>query len=767
MIEFHHGDNREVLRRMIAEGVRVQSVVCDPPYGLVSVAKRFGKGNAAPAKFGTDGAFQRSSGGFMGQQWDASGIERDPEFWRLIHDILLPGGYCLAFSSPRTGHRMACAMEDAGLVMHPFLGWTYGCLDPKTECLTRRGWLSYTDLTDADEVCQWDSESDQLSWVKPTAVHEYPFDGDLVTIENRHTRQALTQNHRVYAKVRRHSRHPKATAFEVLTAEEIYSRPGNWAVDLPMAAPLNEGVEVDLEYAYLVGWWLTDAWAHRDANACMFSQCKPDTLARLRAALDPHGASEYVKSSRNDAHRDEHTFYLTGPLADRLRSEFPNRLLPWSVLSWSIDARRRLYEGLMDGDGSREKAGQYAEAFWSQNQERRDVFVALALSLGIRAYEDHRKGVVYVNPMRSSTQVQSRHRSGKLRHVGNVWCLTVPTGAFVVRREGRPFITGNSGFPKAHDAAKAITAQQRTGGASPQNMRQVRMGEDYEPTGQEDYRTGRAFSAEIANDDRPTELTAAAAAWDGWKYGAQSMKPALEPIYVAQRPFDQKNGALNILTHGVGALNIDGCRVAAPGEEISNHSQGADAAKHKGIYGEYAGIDTHQTSGQALGRHPANLLHDGSPEVVAMFPNAPGQIASSSSSESRKNQNCYGEMKRGSPDAVMHPRDDSRSSAARFFNSFPLDADPLFYCRKASKVDRAGSKHPTVKPIALMRWCCRLVTPPGGTVLDPFAGSGTTGAAALAEGFNCVLIEANDEYAADIRRRFGLDDDFDLMELIG
>lgn len=84
-------------------------------------------------------------------------------------------------------------------------------------------------------------------------------------------------------------------------------------------------------------------------------------------------------------------------------------------------------------------------------------------------------------------------------------------------------------------------------------------------------------------------------------------------------------------------------------------------------------------------------------------------------------------------------------SAARFF-----------YSAKASKADRAGSKHPTVKPIALMQWLCRLVTPPGGTVLDPFAGSGTTGAAALAEGFNVVLCEREAEYVADIKRRFAM-----------
>lgn len=97
-------------------------------------------------------------------------------------------------------------------------------------------------------------------------------------------------------------------------------------------------------------------------------------------------------------------------------------------------------------------------------------------------------------------------------------------------------------------------------------------------------------------------------------------------------------------------------------------------------------------------------------------------------------------------------------SAARFFHQFTPDADPLFYHPKAGKSDRAGSKHPTVKPIALMQYLIRHITPPGGVVLDPFAGSGTTAEAALREGVDCILMEAEPEYTAFLRRRFGLSD---------
>jgi site-specific DNA-methyltransferase (adenine-specific) len=175
--------------------------------------------------------------------------------------------------------------------------------------------------------------------------------------------------------------------------------------------------------------------------------------------------------------------------------------------------------------------------------------------------------------------------------------------------------------------------------------------------------------------------------------------------------------------HRCGALNIDGCRV---------------------------GDDNN-------GRWPANVCHDGSDEVLAAFPDAPGQIArASTNDDARKTQNVYGTMRRGSRpggfgnvgadrgDPIPNgPTYRDKGSAARFF-----------YCAKASKADRGeGNTHPTVKPTALMRWLVRLVTPPGGVVLDPFAGSGSTGRAAAIEGFDSILIEQDASYAEIARAR--------------
>lgn len=770
------GDNRISLAELPENSI--DAVVTDPPYSLTSITKRFGKAGSKAARRdagkGNDGSFSRVSGGFMGKTWDATGIERDPEFWAAVYRVLKPGGFVFAFSGARTGHWQAVAMEQAGFIMHPMHAWIYGCMDPETECLTRRGWSKYWEIAEDDEVLQWDSATGELSWVRPHAVHEYPFDGEMVVIENRHTRQVLTPNHRVYAKVRRHGRHPKPTTYEVVEAGEIDRRSAAWRVDLPLAGRLKQGDWVDLDYAYLVGWWLTDAWAHRDANACCFSQSKPETLARLRAALEPHGASEYVKSAKKESHNDEHSFYLTGPIADRLRAEFPDRALPWSVLGWCEMSRRRLYAGLMDGDGSQQEGNAYAHTFWSKDQERRDVFMALALSLGMRCYEDAAKGAVYVNTTRHTTQIQNRHRSARMPHTGMVWCLTVPTGAFVVRRDGKPFITGNSGFPKGHDASKAIdrhlgTLDRREVVGARYEARRFAPGATVEREG--GYRKREAEDGNEQTFVATDEIggSAEARAWDGWKYGTQTQKPAMEPIYLGQKPYDGKP-VESILKWGVGAFNIDGCRVpyVDSGDRDGARPQGRATAKSGALAGgtqndnERVEFEVAETSG----RYPANVLHDGSDAVVALFPESKGQQGDLvGHSKGWQSKTCYGDMP-AARNAIA--RGDS-GSAARFFNAFPPDETPwpvAFYHAKAGKTDRradlvdrdAGEKpHPTVKPIGLLRHLVRHVCPPGGTVLDPFGGTGTTAEAARLEGMNAVLMEAEPEYIAFLRRRFDLD----------
>lgn len=247
--------------------------------------------------------------------------------------------------------------------------------------------------------------------------------------------------------------------------------------------------------------------------------------------------------------------------------------------------------------------------------------------------------------------------------------------------------------------------------------------------------------------------------WEGW---GTALKPAWEPIVVARKPLTGTVAA-NVAQWGTGALNIAGCRV---GEEVRHAAFTSLAPCHGNALGKAGTAEARRgTQGEPkkyIGRWPANLIHDGSPEVLAAFPQSAGQLAdaSSSSSSSRKTQNVYGAMKRGNGEAsaertyqgtggtnfAMKPgarRGDS-GSAARFF-----------YCAKASKKDRGANNHPTVKPTDLMRYLCRLVTPTGGTVLDPFMGSGSTGKAAVLEGMGFTGIELDGGFFAISRARIG------------
>ena len=156
-----------------------------------------------------------------------------------------------------------------------------------------------------------------------------------------------------------------------------------------------------------------------------------------------------------------------------------------------------------------------------------------------------------------------------------------------------------SGFPKSHNVGKAITALEKTGKSCPQGLREARMGENYKPTGQEDYRKGRKFSSEIENDNAPTELTDNGKQWEGW---GSALKPAFEPIILARKPLDGTIAG-NALKWGVGGINIDGCRV------------GTDDTRGKAsltALGQSSGWNNHNNkpvmAGSECGRWPANLL---------------------------------------------------------------------------------------------------------------------------------------------------------------
>lgn len=293
-----------------------------------------------------------------------------------------------------------------------------------------------------------------------------------------------------------------------------------------------------------------------------------------------------------------------------------------------------------------------------------------------------------------------------------------------------------SGFPKSHDVAKGIDARLIAGSGRTEDIRRLAMGPDYEPSGRGrvnfDHGGGSAMNGARGAGPKTDE----AAAWEGW---GTALKPACEPWVLARKPLDG-TVATNVLAHGTGALNIDGCRIAVDPAADASQLRTMNRSVRDGEDGW--GMSTVAGDNPQVvrpdGRWPANVIHDGSEEVVDAFP------AETSVTGKRSVQSQCAEV---SGTAWLSPNHKSiehhdSGSAARFFYSAKADAD-----------DRLGSKHPTVKPIDLMRYLVRLVTPPGGVVLDPFAGSGSTGVAAMLEGFESILIEREAAYVDDIKRK--------------
>lgn len=305
-----------------------------------------------------------------------------------------------------------------------------------------------------------------------------------------------------------------------------------------------------------------------------------------------------------------------------------------------------------------------------------------------------------------------------------------------------------SGFPKSHDVSKAVLAHEIAGGSSPKKRRMATMGEGYS-LGETAGKIGVEQSMERVRADAvridPAKLTDAARQWQGW---GTALKPALEPITVARKPL-AGTVAENVLAHGTGAINVDGCRVGS--EVVKSHhtamlTHGGQNARpwHEGHK---------STTTEHVGRWPANLIHDGSDEVVGLFPqggSGSGQVKVSSGRKSGSGSWAQdnGMQRAGAENTGVRDFGDT-GSAARFF-----------YCPKAIRADRdAGNVHPTVKPTDLMRYLCRLVTPPGGVVLDPFTGSGSTGKAAVLEGFRFLGIEREAQYVEIAKARIASAED--------
>jgi site-specific DNA-methyltransferase (adenine-specific) len=266
------------------------------------------------------------------------------------------------------------------------------------------------------------------------------------------------------------------------------------------------------------------------------------------------------------------------------------------------------------------------------------------------------------------------------------------------------------------------------------NMREI-TGQYETPAAAQQWMSNYGQQADLTTKERRDKpATPAAQQWQGW---GTALKPAFEPVVVARKPLIGTVAA-NVQEYGTGALNIDGCRIGTDGG--TKRDGKADQPNDAG----WENMRGHGVAEIAAGRWPANVILDESQaaELDKQSGVTTGRLGLTKHGSGTNS--VYGTYARTEQSTVTDGTPDT-GGASRFF-----------YTAKASKRERPnvdGISHPTVKPIKLMQYLVRLVTPPGGTILEPFAGSGTTLEAATIEGFNSIGIELTDEYLPLIVQR--------------
>jgi site-specific DNA-methyltransferase (adenine-specific) len=752
------GDCQDVMNKL--EPDQFHAIVTDPPYGLEFMGKEWDapwKNNEKPPGFDKRTAEQR-----LYQEWFAA---RSVEILRVAK----PGAHLLSFG---------------------------GCYDNETEVLTKRGWIKFIDAKQDDLFASLNLESHKVEWQRPKELVRKQHDGEMIRYKTNRIDLLVTPNHnmlvsdptRVEYKLRRADEHPNTVkmtktsngvAAEYTTSitippSTVGTGHGHFktlpAVDIPLS-----------DWMPFFGLWIAEGSAccvqvkngeSYFTDICHFNESNTREVAmvmskyftvklyrgrlriydkRLTSYLMQfgHAQDKFVPQVVKEASpRDIRTFLEwyargDGDKEGRIYTCSP-RLIDdvqeiamyagWAA-DWSIAPNKKI-NGKIDGREIIAKRPQY-------------IIRLLKCQTNPQVYS--RMDEIAARTVMSKTEwggrdvfcveLQKHHTLYVRRNGKAVWCgntrmwhrmaCAIEDAGFDIR-DTIMWVYG-SGFPKSMDVSKQIDKM---------------MGAEREVVGEKKagMGSGKTFGmlqSEGTNHLAPTTVptTDAAKLWSGW---GTALKPSLEPVIVARKPI-QGTVAQNVMEHGCGGINVDGCRVGTTGATINQYvvtktSTGSGIyAFNKGDSGD-VGMNGDFTKQRMDGRWPANLIHDGSEEVVGLFPETgPSKAATMPLPKTPGDSNG---LKHGdsSHEPTKQGFDDQGGSAARFFYTAKADKDDRWHM-----TDSSG--HPTVKPLDLMRYLVRLVCAKGGTVLDPFMGSGSTGVAAIEEGCYFVGIEQSEEYA--------------------
>jgi len=647
----------------------VDTIITDPPYGLT----------------------------FMGKDWDRGvpGVA----FWREALRVAKPGATLLAMGGTRTFHRLVCAIEDAGWEVRDTIAWVYGCLSEDTEILTINGWEHYHKDIELYPVLCYNIDKESFEFCKPERSFIYENKHTAYRIQSDYTDQIVSRNHRCI--VERGGR--KVFAYAE-TLEQQESVPILESLhNLPETIPnIYEGTSVkkqDLlervrqQECKHSEYWQSPAGAVRRQNAC--NVCSVWETGMETQSMDKKGGNAYLQSSMQrsikragmEAACAQRQTKLDGRIrevsqrkndrAEQSCMEGRRNLLQntwelcWSKIC-SLPGRiyrnvkkRRLCNGtpfnscantrkMLKEDGSRSSHRPQSS---QQRPEQFNVICEQPTAQEIRSDGATRTTLATVEP---------------IEYKGHVWCVSVPTGAFVARRNGQIFITGNSGFPKSYDISKGIDKQAGATGEV--------IGKETVDVGMQSGNMHAGRKSVIVERNITAPATPAAQLWHGW---GTALKPAMELICVAMKPIDG-TFVNNALTWGVAGLWIDGCRVGFQNEadyqESTQKNRHADFNSNDGIRvptkGIYHGDNRPPINYEPTkGRFPANVIHDGSDEVTGLFPMTGKSKASYRGLEHSGRHGGLADLGGNIKDGTntIRGHDDNGGSAARFFMACKQD----------------------------------------------------------------------------------------------
>jgi site-specific DNA-methyltransferase (adenine-specific) len=780
------GDCLDKLKEL--EDNSVDSIVTDPPYGL----------------------------SFMGKQWDYD--VPSVEIWEECLRVLKPGGHLLAFAGSRTYHRMAVRIEDAGFEIRDMISWLYGCLSEDTEIFTKDGWIPYHKIKECDtyikdDILIYDVNTDTYLWETPEKWNEYYVNNDTTyRIKSDTTDQLVSRNHRCI--IERNGKLIFKLAETLEQQENIPILEGMPVLPLPISNIKSDTGKTKQILQFRLckqndrdvkpgeikkGWYPEEEseFIYNDNLQCLWEAGGTenkinykisDELLQLRMQRKGEGRG-VEKMGRGGCSNSQ--------LTRKQKAKSQLRRKEWGLEGWNnSQTKKRILLQCKDKICEvSHRIQKYVKKRWLCDRisvEYGNGIRKAIESVGVRTSYRPQPGKQHNNEF---DVIQEQLRPQEIRsgasyrttvatiseeqYTGIIFCPTVSTGAFVARRNGMVFITGNSGFPKSMDISKQFDkragVEREVVGKRTDAFGDVTESE----TGDGRNLWGKASTTEV--DVYSTEAVSdLAKEWSGW---GTALKPAHEPVVMARKPLSEGTVVDNVQKWRTGGINIDESRIGNEPLEYRTTSY------KEAMSGEFAGQGQENiTTGHKTveGRFPANIIID--EEAGKLLDEQSGTTKSvggrSGNKEGIGQNGIYGDYKGIVTD--KNPGFGDIGGASRFFycpkvskserneglGAFPdLQGNVVanssgrpykLYCQTCGKrqgickcepsnfgyenPNTTKNIHPTVKPVDLMLYLIRLVTPKGGTTLDPFMGSGSTGKAAVRGGFGFIGIEREGEY---------------------